>query len=278
MCVFSMCKFRKAVLFAAGLVLGGGVLGNGVFARAGSLLTFEASPTSPGLPEVIWTNTPLPQLIAGPGAVGNDDGTLPPFQQSPGGLEIQTPLSITAPGSHPLIGGGTEVDDVTLVLTNFLATAPASSQGGGVLVQRFAPGDLENFGSFSLLSDDPDGSDGGQPTVLLSGRVTGGSITALNGGDSGSVLSADVTYTGGAIFDALQASGGATTGSLSWSILDATSLLDGSPSITINPATGFLVPFSANATGLFSVSVPEPTTAAVMGVSALGMLARRRRV
>ncbi len=91
--------------------------------------------------------------------------------------------------------------------------------------------------------------------MLLSGRVTGGSITALNGGDSGSVLSADVQYTGGAIFDALQASGGATTGSLSWSILDATSLLDGSPSITINPATGFLVPFSANATGLFSVSV-----------------------
>ncbi len=136
--------------------------------------------------------------------MGNDDGTEPPFQQTPGGLQIQTPLSITAPGSHPLIGGGTEVDDVTLVLTNFLATAPASSQGGGVLVQRFAPNELENFGSFTILSDDPDGSDGGQPTVLLTGRVTGGSITALNGGDSGSVLSARRHSTpAAAIFDAL---------------------------------------------------------------------------
>ncbi len=106
-----MCKFRKAVLFAAGLVLGGGALGAGASAQAGSLLTFEASPTSPGLPEVIWTNTPLPQLIAGPGGCcRNDDGTLPPFRQSPGGLEIQTPLSITAPGSHPLIGGGAEIE------------------------------------------------------------------------------------------------------------------------------------------------------------------------
>ncbi len=97
-------------------------------------MTFSASPTSPSLPEFIWTNEAVPQLIAGPGSIGNGDGNMPPLQTF-GGLEVQTLLSVVAPGSRPLIGGGTELDDCTIVLSNFRATALAGNSG--ILAQTF---------------------------------------------------------------------------------------------------------------------------------------------
>ncbi len=48
-------------------------------------------------------------------------------------------------------------------------------------------------------------------------------------------------------------------------MLDATNTITGDPDITVG-SNGYLVPFQANATGLFSTpAVPEPTTAALVG-------------
>jgi hypothetical protein len=269
-----MRNMNKAICLAAVSILGGSAM-----SQAASLMTFTASPTSPTLPEFIWTNEAVPQLLTGPGAQGNADGMLPEALQTPGGLGIQTPLSIVAPGSSPLITGGTALDDVTMTLANFRATAPAVDPGGGILIQPFGQVGENRLPTFSVLSTDPDGPGPLKPVLLLQGAVSRGSITALDGESSGSVLSAQVTYTGGLIYDALIANPGATTtGSLSWSMLDETNTVTGQPAVTIDPGTGYLVPFSANATGLFSTpSIPEPATTSLLAVSSLAMMVRRRR-
>ncbi len=130
---------------------------------------------------------------------------------------------------------------------------------------------------FSVFSTDPDGPGPLQPVLLLQGTVKAGTIAALDGFSTASVLSAQVTYNGGIIFDALNSIGGTPTGSLSWSMLDAVNTVTGDPELTIG-SNGYVVPFQANATGLFSTpAVPEPTTASILAASALGMLVRRRR-
>src|SRR5436309_6181272 len=61
----------------------------------GSLLVnFKPVPISPTLPELTWTGT---QLTAGSGSVGNGggDGLLPPTQEQIGGLQIETPLTLS---------------------------------------------------------------------------------------------------------------------------------------------------------------------------------------
>jgi len=114
--------------------------------------------------------------------------------------------------------------------------------------------------------------------LLLSGTISKASLTALNQEDTAGVLSSKVTYTGGAIYDALVAiNGTVASGSLSWSLLD---VLDngGHSSVTIDPGTNLFTNFVSNGSGLFSTpAVPEPTSAAILGIPALAMLVQRRR-
>ena len=272
-----MRNSKKTSILAAAV----GVVAFGTVAQAASLVTFSAKPISPGLPEFVFTNDPIPLFQAGPGATGNADGNLSDSLQSPGGLGIQTPLNILTPpgsGSTPLLAGGTAFDDVTFVLHDLAANGPASDPGTGVITQGLGkPTPSSPVPSFQLFSTDPDGPGPLQRILLLEGTITKGAITALDGEDTASVLSAKVNYTDGLIYDALIAAGGTPTGSLSWSLLDI--LNDASlPSVTIDPGTGYFIPFHANATGLFSTpAIPEPTSAAIAGVSALAMLVRRRR-
>ncbi len=50
------------------------------------------------------------------------------------------------------------------------------------------------------------------------------------------------------------------------------------PSVSIDPATNLFTNFVSNGSGLFSTpAVPEPASAAVLGIPALAMLVQRRR-
>lgn len=97
-------------------------------------------------------------------------------------------------------------------------------------------------------------------------------IVGLEGGETGAVLSGDVAYSSGEVYDAMSAAGYDLTGSLSWSLLDI------SPELVIvgTPGGDRLDTFDSNGTGQFS-AVPEPMTLSLLVVGGAGLLARRRR-
>jgi hypothetical protein len=227
------------------------------------LVDFKPLPVTANVPELEWTGT---KLVPGAGSVGNFDGGSPANLQSPPGLQIETPYTI--PGAIPgkVIGGtgSTTFYDVTLELTGLNANGAAISFSG-LAVQGFGAG------TFKLLATD-------NVTVLLAGNIDSGSITGLNPGTSGAVLSGSIHYTGGAIFDEFfnNHSGSKDGGSLSFSMLDIVPALGGT---TIVPPNLYatLNPFGANATGLFSgVQVPEPATFSLALLGAVGLGLRRR--
>lgn len=229
--------------------------------EAAQILSFEAGPISPSVPEVAF----LGGLVSGAGSVGNADGLLPPPAQTPGGLNVSTPFVLPAIPGAVVNGatGSTTFFDTTLILGGNAAAGPAATLFGVIIGQLTGPG------TFDFLSTDPDGAGPLLPTLLLSGTITNGAIGGFAGGNTASFQSNTVTYTGGAIFAAMVAANYANIGDVSIAMVDV------SPSLT--EVRGVLQPFNANASGLFSAPlIPEPTAVATLGVAAAALLGRRR--
>jgi len=240
-------------------------------AFAALIVDFKPLPISPSDPEVRWNISGLNAAPSANGSKGNGDGLTDIANQTVGGLIIETPVTIIRPdlgGSiNALNGNSTTFSDVTLTLANFNSSGPAS-EVAGLLNQPMGPG-------FFQLTSTPAGTN--PSTDLLHGNINSANISGIKNSDSGSVLSGDVTYTGGLIADALNTALGHAIGtpipggSLSFSLLDINSPL------TINGTTGRLSDFSANATGQFGTPVvPEPASLSLFALGACGLLIRRR--
>jgi hypothetical protein len=253
----SRAKGVRTLLAAVGGVVAAYSLSASSFGAL--LVNFMPTPVVAGpqdAPELVWTGA---NLTAGAGALGNADGNKPVTQQSPGGLQIQTPLRIDAAANGKVINdnNSTTFFDVTMVLSGLPAVGTVQALGGAVF-QGIGTGE------FQLLST----AQGGPSQVLLAGTIDDGLITGT--GTAGNVISTHVTYTSGLIYDKLIASGlSAGGGSLSFNMIEITPPLPGGPG-------GTLTAFAADAGGLFGV-VPEPATASVLVLGAAGLGMRRRR-
>jgi hypothetical protein len=232
-------------------------------ADASLLVDFKPDPVSSMMYEIGWTGS---QLVQRPGSVGNADGTQPPDNQTPGGLNIQTPLYIVGvPGSERnLADNSTTFYDVTLQLTGLAATgAPVQSAiPFTTMTVVYQP---VGTGTFTLLSTDPDGGGPLLPTVLLTGTIADAVIVGLLGQTTGSIQSSNVTFTGGVL------NVGSSAASLSWGLLD----VGGGLTVVSGGSFGTtLQSFDANMTGQFT---PEPATLCLMGVGAVAVMASRRK-
>jgi len=232
------------------------------FVSAATIVDFKPLPISPTVPEFKFDRAlgaGIPVFRHDVGAVGNNDGTLPVVNQTPGGLLVETPFIIPGiPGSQ-FAAASTLFFDSSLIFTGGLQANGPAINAGGVLIQQLTPG------SFQLFSTGP------APTLLLSGFMSSASFI-VGVGDAGSVFSSqDVNYTGGAIYNALVAAGGSTSGnSMSISMTDIT------PGLNI-ARDGYLADFNANATGLFNANVvPEPTSLTLLAIAMGSLLLRRR--
>lgn len=248
--------------------LAGAVLALGLTSSSfGALIVdFKPDPISPSTPEVVWDGSALAE---GAGSAGNGDGQLPSALQTPGGYLIQTPFNVPGvPGSSVNnAGNATTFYDVTLDLSGLAATPGAAATNiAGVTIVSQPLG----AGEFQLWSTDPEGP--ATPTLLLSGNVSTGVVVGLGGQQTGSVQSTSVTYTGGAIYDAMVAAGfQAANGSFSWSLLDIST--QGGLQLGNNQN---VAAFNANMTGLFS-AVPEPASLSILALGSLALAHRRRK-
>lgn len=238
-----------------------------------NLLEFLAAPSSQSSSELVFTSN---ALTNGPGTVGtgfdnagSGDGTDPLVDQDATGLLATTPFTVTGvPGGifNTTGGGESTFFDVTMLISNLAATAPASSEPlqsfpGNLLVQELGNGTIEIF------STDPDPGVGGE-VLLLSATLSNAVLSGLENFQSGSVVSASLVYTGGVVLSQAGFAPGAT-GQLSFSLIDI------DPSLTINSTSGFLNTFEADATGLFTI-IPEPSTALLL-LAGGSLIAMRRR-
>lgn len=241
------------------------------------LLQFEPIPVSPGLAEFSWVGAAGgPQaFVASPGATGNGDGGSAISAQTPGGLEVDTPLTVTGVPGSINDGSGTHFYDVTLSLSaptgapSLVGTTATVLPGLGLATQN-----LSN-GVFTMTATDG-------TTILLEGTFTNNSITSPLSSTSSTFGSALVTYTGGALFNEMVREGYALSGSASISMTS----LDGPVSTNITgPTTGSglfeqapatINPYDSNGTGVFDVAkVPEPVSTSMLLM--LGSLGFRRR-
>lgn len=256
----------KRVISGSALALAGLAFQSHVEASIVTLLNWAPVPDA-GVPDVI---NYAGSLATGPGAVGNGDGNLPPTQQTPGGLQVDTPFNAPIPFSFPdsMFTGGTGYYDATLLFNGLAAVGAAQQLNIGPFTQD---SQLLGPGSFTVISTAPAGS-----VVLLSGTIQGATVvTGIQGGNAAASFNADgVTYTGGAILAAASPNVYRYSGNdMSISMTDVT------PNISINPTTGQLGNFTADATGLFDINtVPEPATlsVALLGAGALAMRRRRK--
>jgi hypothetical protein len=259
----SVRKSSKLFACAAAAIVS---LAAGSAAFGALLVDFKPSPISPSDPEIKLTGAGTPrQLSDGTGSLGNGDGALPPGTQTVGGLIIQTPVSIVAPGSVASTGG-TTLYDVSLSVNGWNTTAAAVTS---VIVPPAFPDPGLSIvsqplgsGRFTLTATD-------HTTVLLTGTITNSIIVGLSGQTTGSIQSTTVTYDGGLIKNAITA--GTLPGSFSWSLLDISS------DLAID--SGQLAPFTANMTGLFSTPViPEPASLGLFGLVGVTAMLRRRSI
>jgi hypothetical protein len=219
-------------------------------ARAESVLNFEPSPISAGVPEFIYTGGAPGHLLAGPGSLGNGDGALPPNRQTGGGLFISTPFVIPdAIVGKTFSGSTTNFYDVTMTLGGFAAASPIFMLGGII----YQP--LSN-GTFNITATDG--------TLLLTASATDAFISRSPTNEEGSILSATISYTGGLIRSYVEP----TPASISFTLI-------ANPT-TASTTNGYLDGFSADATGQFSgmpaVAVPVPASV-WGGVALLAVLA-----
>ncbi len=269
---------RAKKLLAA---LGGVVLAFGMSSAsyAGLMLVdFKPDPTTPGFPELQYTTSGSPAVVqltenlnpATAGATGNHDiatagglraeATIPGLDLSPGDSRYNV-------GYVPNNGAGTTVFlDTSLHLAGL--TPKGFAQPAPYWFQPL------NNGTFQLKSYSPTVSD--PEYMLLEGQINNAFIVAQ--GSTGSVLSGDVTYTGGKIYDALRTQLGlpantAIPGDLSWSLSTQT---PSSFTFSGSPGSYVLNDFVANMTGQFNY-VPEPGMLSSLALGAVALIGRRRR-
>src|SRR5438093_298048 len=91
------------------------------------LLNFKPVPDSPNLAEFAWGGGTPPQLLSGPGSLGNADGTLPVANQTAPGLQIDTPFVIPAVAGSVVGASNTTFYDCSLTINGgFVATGAAA--------------------------------------------------------------------------------------------------------------------------------------------------------
>jgi len=231
----------------------------------GDILGFFPEPASPATPEFIWDGSALSE---GPGALGTGymtagpgDGEQPLASQAAPGLQMNVPFVIGGVLGSVTGGGSTTFYDTTLDLTTPLPEAGPAFLLGSTVIQPLGAGEFE------LYSTDPvTGGIEDDYEPLLVGIIHSADITGIPESDTGAVLNADVTFTGGVIAKAISAND--FNGSFTWTLLDITEPL------AISPTTDRLEAFTANATGHFT---PEPGTLALLGIGGLLVAVRRRR-
>lgn len=232
------------------------------------LVDFKPVPTSPALPEFALSTT---QFTSSVGTISSN--SLNPIGGANlGGLLIETPLIVPGaiPGKVITAAGTTQFYDTTLDLSAQVMNNALSFNVPGFGQQVVQP---ISSGTFAIYASSSPATAG---VLLLSGRFSTGGIGGVLGASTAGVQANSVVYTGGAIYDELVvALGGVPTpGDLSLSLIDLST-----PVALTGPQGGQqLSPFTANATGLFSVPVvPEPGTLGWLATPGLLLLGRRRR-
>jgi hypothetical protein len=247
----------------------GALLAISSVASATSIVDFKPVPISPTIPEFGFHRSAgggPPAFRGELGATSNNDGNMPPANQTAPGLDSETPFILAGPGAiNDLIAGTTGFYDSSFQFTaGLVANAPAQNVGGTFL-QNLSPG------SFQIMST----TAAGGPVLLLSGNVATASVI-VGSGNAGAVFDANgVDYTGGIIFNAMVANNYSINNN-SFSI----SMVDVTPTFSINPADGFLADFDANATGLLSATqapAPEPGSLTLLALG-MGLVAGARRL
>lgn len=258
-------------------------MGLGLLASSGTqaqdtvnLLEFLPAPSSGSTAEFVFTGSAFGNgsgtVGTGFGTLDDGDGHLSIGSQDATGLLLTSPFKVFGSPGSVVDGGseGTTFFDATLItpiIDLLIATTPAVSTPLPGIGQTVLSQEL-NGGKIEIYSTDPIGG-GENPILLLAVTVSNAAILGFEGSQTGSVLSADLTYTGGLVLSEAGFAPG-TAGELSFSLLDI------EPGLSIDPNTGRLAAFQTDAAGLFSIVIPEPGTAILL-CSAGALLAMRRR-